>query len=207
MDQQGHPLEILHWAVLPQDEYHALTRPHPSHAHHIFHEDWRRVFNNPETVLNEEMLKPELQDVETFIVGIETTQAAHKLAAENYFKDGSIDLACPPLKALLHIMAYGEYEGKGLESEEVRSLFTRESMLKSDWYQKRLESQQTQHIKTWTAHVEYLNHFMTKSSHTGVAQRLQVESRLTAAKAELERISASDYQQQLVGTIGREPIQ
>jgi len=166
-----------------------------------------RVFNNPETVLNEEMLKPELQDVETFIVGIETTQAAHKLAAENYFKDGSIDLACPPLKALLHIMAYGEYEGKGLESEEVRSLFTRESMLKSDWYQKRLESQQTQHIKTWTAHVEYLNHFMTKSSHTGVAQRLQVESRLTAAKAELERVSASDYQQQLVGTIGREPIQ
>jgi len=104
-------------------------------------------------------------------------------------------------------MAYGEYEGKGLESEEVRSLFTRESMLKSDWYQKRLESQQTQHIKTWTAHVEYLNHFMAKSSHTGVAQRLQVECRLTAAKAELERVSASDYQQQLVGTIGREPIQ
>ena len=166
-----------------------------------------RVFNNPETVLNEAMLKPELQDVETFIEGIETTQAAHKLAAENYFKDGSIDLACPPLKALLHIMAYGEYEGKGLESEEVRSLFTRESMLKSDWYQKRLESQQTQHIKTWTAHVEYLNHFMAKSSHTGVAQRLQVECRLTAAKAELERVSASDYQQQLVGTIGREPIQ
>ena len=166
-----------------------------------------RVFNNPETVLNEAMLKPELQDVETFIEGIETTQAAHKLAAENYFKDGSIDLACPPLKALLHIMAYGEYEGKGLESEEVRSLFTRESMLKSDWYQKRLESQQTQHIKTWTAHVEYLNHFMAKSSHTGVAQRLQVECRLTAAKAELERVSASYYQQQLVGTIGREPIQ
>lgn len=48
---------------------------------------------------------------------------------------------------------------------------------------------------------------MTKSSYTGVAQRLQVESRLTAAKAELERVSASDYQQQLVGTIGREPIQ
>ena len=64
-----------------------------------------RVFNNPETVLNEEMLKPELQDLETFIEGIETTQAAHKLAAENHFKDGSIDLACPPLKALLHIMA------------------------------------------------------------------------------------------------------
>lgn len=64
-----------------------------------------RVFNNPETVLNEAMLKPELQDVETFIEGIETTQAAHKLAAENYFKDGSIDLACPPLKALIHIMA------------------------------------------------------------------------------------------------------
>jgi hypothetical protein len=48
---------------------------------------------------------------------------------------------------------------------------------------------------------------MTKSSNTGVAQSLQVESRLTAAKAELEHVSASDYQQQLVGTIEREPIQ
>jgi hypothetical protein len=165
-----------------------------------------RVFNNPETVLNEEMLKPELQDMNTFIEGIETTQAAHKAAAENYFADGSIDQACPPLKALLHIMAYGEYEGKGLHSDEIRSLFTRESMLNSDWYKARLESQQEQDTKSWSAHVEYLKHFMSKESHTGVAQRLDVNSRLDAAKAELARVSASDYTETLIGTLGREPI-
>ena len=60
-------------------------------------------------------------------------------------------------KHCLHIMAYGEYEGKGLDSEEVRGLFTRESMLNSDWYKARLESQQEQDIKSWTAHVDYLN--------------------------------------------------
>lgn len=165
-----------------------------------------RVFNNPETVLNEEMLKPELQDMDTFVEGMDTTLAAHKAAAENYFADGSIDQACPPLKALLHIMAYGEYEGNGLDSEEVRSLFTRESMLNSDWYQARLASQQEQDIKTWTANVSYLKHFMSKESHTRVAQRLDVESRLTAAKVELERVSAKDYTASLVGTIGRQPI-
>jgi hypothetical protein len=165
-----------------------------------------RVFNNPETVLNEEMLKPELQDVDTFVEGMETTLAAHKLAAENYFKDGSIDQACPPLKALLHIMAYGEYEGKGLDSEAIRSLFTRESMINSDWYKARLESQQEQDVKTWTAHVDYLKHFMAKESHTGVAQRLDVKGRLTAAKDELERVSSKDYTATLVGTLGRQPI-
>jgi hypothetical protein len=165
-----------------------------------------RVFNNPETVINEEMLKPELQDLETFVTGMKTIIAAHKEAAQNYFADGSIEDACPPLKALLNIMAYGEYEGKGLDSEEVRSLFTRESMLNSDWYQARLDSQQEQDITSWTAHVDYLKHFMAKESHTGVAQRLDVESRLTAAKDELERVSSKDYTTTLIGTLGRQPI-
>ncbi|CAA6679125.1 MULTISPECIES: hypothetical protein [unclassified Lentimonas] len=165
-----------------------------------------RVFNNPETVLNEEMLKPELQDVDAFVEGMETTQAAHKQAALNYFADGSIDEACPPLKALLNIMAYGEYEGKGLDSEEVRSLFTREAMLNSDWYKARLESQQEQDIKSWTSNVDYLTHFMSKESHTGVAARLDIGSRLAAAKEELARVSNADYTKQLVGTLGRHPI-
>ena len=79
-----------------------------------------RVFNNPETVFSEAMLKPELQDMATFIEGMETIEAAHKMAAENYFADGSIDQACPPLKALLHIMVQGHFEGKGINDPEIR---------------------------------------------------------------------------------------
>jgi hypothetical protein len=165
-----------------------------------------RVFNNPDSVFSEEMLKPELQDMETFVIGMKTIIAAHKECALNYFADNSIEEACPPLKALLHIMAYGEYQGKGLESEDVRSLFTRESMLHSDWYQARLNSQQMQDKKTWHAHVEYLKHFLSKESHVDVAKRLDIESRLTAAKVQLDRVSLEKYLTELVGTLGRKPI-
>jgi hypothetical protein len=165
-----------------------------------------RVFNNPETVLNEEMLKPELQDIETFVTGMKTIIAAHKEAALNYFADGSVEQACPPLKALLHIMAYGEYEGNDINSEAIRSLFTRESMLKSDWYKARLESQQEQDIKSWTSHVEYLKHFLAKDSHSSVASRLEIKSKLDAATAELERVSSKSYTTELIGTLGRQPI-
>jgi hypothetical protein len=165
-----------------------------------------RVFNNPETVISEEMLKPELQDIETFVTGMKTIIAAQKEAALNYFADGSIEDACPPLKALLNIMVGGEYEGNDLDSEAVRGLFTRESMLNSDWYKARLESQQEQDIKSWTANVKYLKHFLAKETHARVANRLDIASRLVTANKELERVSAESYTTELIGTLGRQPI-
>lgn len=165
-----------------------------------------RVFNNPDSVVSEDMLKPELQDMEIFVDGMKTIVAAQKEAALNYFEDGSVEFACPPLKALLHIMAYGEFEGEGIESEKIRRLFTRESMLKSEWYKTRLESQQQQDIKRWNRHVEYLKFFLSKETHASVAKRLGVEQRLTAAKEQLERVSSKKYLSDLVGTIGRQPI-
>ncbi|MFP4156800.1 MAG: hypothetical protein ACLFU4_04200 [Opitutales bacterium] len=165
-----------------------------------------RVFNNPTAVINEEMLKPELQDMDTFVEGMLTIAAAHKEVAKNYFEDGSIEEACPPLKALLHIMADGDYEGEGIGSEKIRSLFTRESMLESDWYQARLESQQKADQAAWERHVAYLDSFLQKNTHAAVAQRLGIEQRLTSAKAQLEKVSAPAYLESLVGTLGRQPI-
>lgn len=165
-----------------------------------------RVFNNPETVLNEEMLKPELQDIDTFVEGMETTQAAHKMAAENYFADGSIEQACPPLKALLHIMVHGNYEGKTLDDPEIRGMFTREAMLSSDWYQERLKSQQEADVAAWTKNVDYLKSFLVKESHFVVAKNLGIEGRLTAAKEQLAKVSSEQYLNDLVGTLGRQPV-
>jgi len=166
-----------------------------------------RVFNNPTSVLNEEMLKPELQDMATFVEGMETIVAAHKEVAENYFLDGSIEEACPPLRALLHIMRDGQYEGEGLDSPKIRELFTRESMLASDWYAARLQSQQAHDIALWKKHVEYLQNFLQRETHTGVAKRLNIESRLTAAKEKLESVRSAKYTETLVGTLGRQPIE
>ena len=186
-----------------------------------------RVFSHPETILNEEMLKPELQDREIFVTGMKTIIAAHKEAALNYFEDGSVEQACPPLKALLHIMAYGEYESKSLDSEDVRKLFTRDYLLNSEWYQKRLKSQQAQDIQSWKAcdlscrtpqgtpgqdiqswkaHVNYLENFLAKASHARVAERLDVKSRLSRAKEQLAHYSSKEHLSNLVGTIGKQPL-
>ena len=79
-------------------------------------------------------------------------------------------------------------------------------MLNSDWYQARLDSQQSQDIQSWTEHVDYLEHFLAKESHSRVASRLNIASRLTAAKTELEKVSSKQYLTDLVGTLGRQPI-
>lgn len=165
-----------------------------------------RVFNNPTSVLNEAMLRPELQDMDTFVEGMNTIVAAHKEVAANYFEDGSIEEACPPLKALLHIMRDGAFEGGGLDSQKIRELFTRESLLGSDWYADRLQSQQTHDVVLWKKHVAYLERFLQRKTHVSVAKRLNIESRLTAAKETLDHVSSKSYTETLVGTIGRQPI-
>lgn len=165
-----------------------------------------RVFSHPETIMNKEMLKPELQDKEIFATGMKTIIAAHKEAALDYFEDGSVEQACPPLKALLHIMVHGTYENNDLESEEVRKLFTREYLLDSEWYQERLQSQQAQDIKSWKYHVQYLENFLAKESHAGVAKGLDIKSKLERAKQQLAKVSDKDYLSSLSGTIGRQPI-
>lgn len=165
-----------------------------------------RVFNNPDSVLDEAMLKPEKQDMATFVEGMDTILAAHREAARHYFEDNSIEEACPPLKAILNIMAHGEYEGKTISDPEIRSMFERESMLESTWYKARLASQQTSDQQAWKQHVAYLDHFLKKESHRMVASRLNIEERLTAAKAQLERVKKDEYREDLIGSIGRQPI-
>src|SRR6185503_19282531 len=71
-----------------------------------------RVFNHPHVVFTPEMLRPELQDIDVFVDGMDNIVTTQKRVAEQYFNDGTIESACPPIKALLHIMAHGSYEGK-----------------------------------------------------------------------------------------------
>jgi hypothetical protein len=74
-----------------------------------------RMFSDPDQVFTDDMLKPELQDRAAYVDSIENIAEAHRWVAEQYFHDGSMERALPPLKALLHIMARGNYEGKGLD--------------------------------------------------------------------------------------------
>src|SRR3984885_15077395 len=115
-----------------------------------------RIFETPDAVFPDKMLRPEKQDVAQFAAGVDAIVKTQTRVALQYFEDGSVDAACPPLRALLHIMAHGSYEGRGVDAPQIRELFSREAMLQSDWYRERLAVKQARDIALWTRHVESL---------------------------------------------------
>jgi hypothetical protein len=122
-----------------------------------------------------------------------------------YFDDGSVAQACPPLKALLHIMAHDRFEGKDLDSPEIRNLFRRDTLLESDWYQDRLKMRQRVEQKLWNRHIRYLEKFLKRKTHVDEAERLGISARLDRAVKMLQEVESQDYQECLRGTIGTQP--
>jgi hypothetical protein len=172
----------------------------------FIHAFFGRAFNHPHAVFTDEMLHPELQGMEIFVDGMDNIVTTQKRVAKMYFDDGSIAQACPPLKALLHIMLNDEWDGKGLDHPEVRKLFTRENLLASGWYAARLAAKQKIDRALWKRHAEYLNHFLKKPSHEDIVAELGVADRLTRARKILEEIESPAYLKNLSGTLGAEPI-
>jgi hypothetical protein len=172
-------------------------------VHHFF----GRMFNHPHAVFTEAMLKPELQDKNIFADGLDNIIATQKRVARMYFDDGSVAQACPPLKALLHIMLNDQFEGKGLDDAAFRKLFTRESLLASGWYAARLKAKQNVDRALWKRHVEYLNAFLHKPSHADVAENMKIADRLTQARKMLDQVESQNYLKKLVGTLGAEPVE
>lgn len=163
-----------------------------------------RVFNNPNVVFTPEMLRPETQGLGVFVQGVEAIVEAQKHVAEDYFSDGSVALACPPLRALLHIMAKGAYEGKGPKHPDVRALFSRENLLKSDWYQARLTAQQKKDVHLWTNHVARLEEAL-KSFPAAEFPKLAIDKRLAQARLKLTEVQTPAYRHSLIGTLGLDP--
>jgi hypothetical protein len=164
-----------------------------------------RIFDNPSKVFDTEILKPETQDPDAFADGIKNITETQQRVAKEYLEDGSIEDACPPLRALLHIMASGSFEGKDAQHPDVRAMFTRENLLASKWYRQRLAAKQQVDIALWKRHVKYLDEFLARPTHCDEAERLQIKQRRDAASAELARVSAPAYLESLVGTIGADP--
>lgn len=164
-----------------------------------------RIFSAADTVFTPDMLRPELQSMEDYIDGLDNIIETQQRVALNYFEDGSIDAACPPLKALLNIMAYGQFEGKTIHDPAVRSLFTREAVIDSDWYKARLDAKVKVDQALWTRHVAYLESALNKPSYRKELERLHIQERIDEAKETLTRVSSPEYRQSLVGMIGADP--
>jgi hypothetical protein len=165
-----------------------------------------RVFYHPQAVFTDEMLRPELQDLSVFVDGMDNIVTTQKRVAKMYFDDNSVSQACPPLQALLHIMIADEWEGKGIDHPDFRKMFTRESLLASDWYAARLAAKKKVDRNLWHQHVEYLDKFLKRASHADEAARLGIADRLTRARKTLKEVESPDYEAALRGTLGAEPI-
>lgn len=165
-----------------------------------------RVFNHPYSVFTDEMLRPERQDMEVFVDGLDNIVSTQRRVAQMYFDDGSVAQACPPLRALLHIMLQDQFEGNGLDSPEIRALFCRDSLLSSEWYQERLVERQSVERKLWGRHIRYLEKFLKRKTHEDEAQRLGIHDRLTRAVSAFQEVDSAQYLQKLQGSLGTQPM-
>jgi hypothetical protein len=163
-----------------------------------------KIFDEPQSVFAEDILKPELQSMEDFIDGVLNIAKGHEKAALNYFQDGSINYAIPPIKALLHIMAYGEYEGKTIESPEIRELFRKENILSSSWYSERLKNKQRIDAELVRKKIQNLEQFISNPVNKSVIGEFNYDTRLAEARKTLEYYESDDYLAELHGTMGAE---
>jgi hypothetical protein len=165
-----------------------------------------RIFDEPTAVFSERMLKPELQGLEDYVDGIKNICEAQQKVALNYFEDGSIEAATPPLKILLNIMAYGNYEGKDISDPELRKYFDRDYVVNSDWYKERLELKQQKDISFYSKQIQYLEDFISNSSNDKLVIEMDIKKRLEQVKQHLEEVKDSSYLEHLNGTIGLDPL-
>jgi hypothetical protein len=165
-----------------------------------------RVFNHPASVFTDEMLRPERQDIEVFVDGMDNIVSTQRRVAQMYFDDGSVAQACPPLRALLHIMVEDHYQGNSLDSPQVRGLFRQEALLSSEWYLERLKERQNVERKLWTRHIRYLEKFLKRKTHEDEAARLGISDRLSLAVQALNEVESETHLQKIRGSIGTQPM-
>lgn len=144
-----------------------------------------KIFDNPNAVFTEPMLQPERQDMAVFVDGINNIVEAQRKVAQRYLDDRTIEDACPPLRALLYIMAEGSYHGRDAHDPEIRKLFTLDYLLVSDWYQERLEIKQRRDVALWKRHIHSLEEFLHLEHYASVAETMCMSERLERARGKL----------------------
>ncbi|MFI4875464.1 MAG: hypothetical protein ACIALR_09010, partial [Blastopirellula sp. JB062] len=165
-----------------------------------------RVFDNPLKVFDDSILRPEAQDMASYVDGIKHIVEAQQRVAQRHLEDGSIEEACPPLKVLLNIMAEGSYEGKTAADPEIRQMFTKEYLLASDWYRERLTTKQKRDTALWRRHLGAIDKFVSDSRNADAAQELDLQARREYVARQLSEAESPEYLTALQGTLGAHPF-
>jgi hypothetical protein len=168
------------------------------------HEYFGRIFHDPDSVFPEDMLQPELQDANIYAESILNIEASQKRVAQAYFRDGSAELACPPIRALLEIMASEEIDDSRLRDPAFRDLFKPDAILSSDWYQARIDSRIGYMKGFWDGSINYLEKFLEAKANAEAAQYMHIKEKIAFCKDARGDLDEPDYRRTLIGSLGRE---
>ena len=165
-----------------------------------------RIFDAPSAVFSEEVLRPELQSLEYFADGILNIAEAQEKVARDYIEDGSIEAAIPPLAAILHVMAEGSWNGKGLDNPDLRRLFDRDYVLGSDWYAARLGAYVVSERQRLSNGIAYLEEFLESPAGRDERELARARRHLQSARDRMVTTSKPEYVATLSGSIGLDPL-
>ena len=166
-----------------------------------------RVFETPNAVFAESMLKPETQSLANFVDGIENMADTFEKVGKAYLSDGSEQSAIPPLKAVLEVMANGvTAEGKKITDPEVRELFTYDYVINSDWYKNRLTVKQEREVALLESQIAYLNDYIADPNKQIEADKLELSSKLAVMTERLAFVKSDAYIASINGTLGADPL-
>jgi LPS O-antigen subunit length determinant protein (WzzB/FepE family) len=99
-------------------------------------------------------------------------------------------------------MAHGEYEGKTIADPAIRSLFTRDYLLQSDWYQERLSIKQQRDNQLWQRHKDHIEHCLADKDRYDSTSYAELTQKLAKTERMLAKVSSPDYLDTLQGTLG-----
>ncbi len=170
------------------------------------HAFFGKVFDSPTIVFDEEMLRPETQGMDAYVDGINNIVEAQKKVAQAYIEDGSISDACPPLQAVINIMAHGKHEGKTIDHPEIRKMFTRDYLLQSDWYKQRLVIKQQRDAALWQMNRDYIEQKMDEINESVTDTWAELQGQMENAEQMLEWVNSNSYLERLQGTLGADWI-
>ena len=138
--------------------------------------------------------------------GLRNITEAQAASDAGYFEDGSVEAAIPPLKAVLHVMAKGHYEGRSIRDPEVRALFDRESVIASTWYRERLEGYRVRESAYIATSVERLRRYLAESAEAGSVAAHRARAELARTEERREVLGEAAYIDMIVGSIGLDPL-
>jgi hypothetical protein len=103
-------------------------------------------------------------------------------------------------------MAHGHFLGLGVHDLDVRRMFDRDTLLSSDWYRERLTVKQARDTALWTRHIAALEQFQSAGGELLSDDLCELDRRLEFARAQMARVTAPSYREELRGTIGADPF-